>query len=138
MTGLSPDSDLAQALGEAFESFEAIRQLARRYEDQSPDLFAAFLSAAAAAANGRDAVLTADVQPAWEAQQAGALPLAPGVGVQEAATAIAASALALAARLDRAAGLARTPRDRRACRDAADAARQIHKLLAAGDDTHAR
>jgi hypothetical protein len=38
MTGLSPDADLRLALGDAFETFEAIRQLARRYEDRSPDL----------------------------------------------------------------------------------------------------
>ena len=67
MTGLSPDPGLAQTLGQAFETFDAIRQLARRYEGRSPDLLAAFMSAAVAAANGRDAVLAAGARPAEKA-----------------------------------------------------------------------
>lgn len=64
MPDLDPDADLTQALGGAFETLEEIRQLARSYEDQLPDLFAAFMSAAVAAADGRDAILTATAMPA--------------------------------------------------------------------------
>jgi hypothetical protein len=129
---------LPQALGLAFETFEAIRQLARRYENQSPDLFAAFMSAAVAAADGRDAVLTAHTVPSHtpgpdEPSQPG-----PGADQHEVADSIAASAAALATRLDHAAGRAETTQDRQACHDAAAAARHIRDLLASTDDAHAR
>jgi hypothetical protein len=135
MTDLSPNDNLPQTLGHAFETFEAIRQLARHYEDQSPDLFAAFMSAAVAAANGRDAILTADAQPtrpdSTEPSES-----APNADPHQIADSIAASAAVLATRLDNAAELAMTPQDRRACHDAGTAARQIHQLLAAADDSH--
>jgi hypothetical protein len=137
MRDLDPDIDRPQTLGHAFETFEAYRRLARRYDDQSPDLFAAFMSAAAAA-DGRDAVLTADALPARTAAAAGPGQTAPGPDPREVADSIAASAGMLATRLDRAADLADTPADRRACHDAAAAARQIHQLLACADDAHTR
>ena len=133
-----PDADLPHVLGHAFDTFEAIRRLARRYEDQSPDLFAAYMSAAVAAADGRDAILTADAQPARTAGVAGLDPPASGADPHEVADAIAASAAVLAARLDHAAGLAGMSQDRRACRDAAAAARLIRQLLACADDAQAR
>ena len=136
MPDLSPD--VPHVLGHAFDTFEAIRRLARRHEDQSPDLFAAFMSAAVAATDGRDAVLTADALPAHAAGVAEPEQPTPGADPREAADAIAASAAALAARLDHAAGIAETSQDRRACRDAAAAARQIRRLLAGADDAHAR
>jgi len=138
MPDLRPDAGVPHVLGHAFDAFEAIRQLARSCEDQSPDLFAAFMSAAVTAADGRDAILTADALPAHTASAAGTGQPTPGAGPREVADSIATSAAALAARLNDAAGLAVTPSDRRACRDAAAAARRIHRLLACADDAHAR
>ena len=138
MPDLDPDTSLPQVLGGAFDAFEEIRQLARSCEDRSPDLFAAFMSAAVAAANGRDAVLTAATIPAPGPGAAGPARPAPGADVREVADSIAASAAVLAARLDHAAGLAVTSQDRRACHDGAAAARQIHQLLVSADDAHAR
>jgi len=138
MPDLGPDADLPQILGNAFETFEAIRQLARSYEVQSPDLFAAFMSAAVAAADGRDAVMTAGAVPKHTAGIARIGQPAPCADLPEVAASIAASAAGLGARLDEAAALAGTSEDRRACHDAAAAARQIHQLLAFADDTNPR
>jgi hypothetical protein len=132
-----PDPDLRQMLGAAFTAFEAIRTSARSYEDSAPELFPAFISAGTAAANGRDAVLTATVVPADAGLPPGFAQPAPDAGPHEAAEAIAASAVILANWLDKATGLAATPQDHDAIGDAAAAARQIHELMAAGD-THPR
>ena len=132
-----PDADLLQMLGAAFTAFEAIRQSAREQEDRDQDLFPAFISAATVAANGRDAVLTANVVPADVGLPPGFTQPAPEASPNEAANAIAASAAVLANWLDKAVGLAATPNDQHACRDAAAAARQIHELMTA-DDTHSR
>lgn len=138
MPDLHPHADMPHVLGHAFDTFEAIRQLARRHEDQSPDMFAAFMSAAVAAADGRDAILTADARPAHTPGVAGPGQPPSGTDQYQVADAIAASAAVLAVRLDHAAGLAGTSQDRRACRDAAAAARHIRRLLACADDAHAR
>ena len=132
-----PDSELPQVLGAAFTAFDAIRQSARDHEDHSQELFPAFISAATAAANGRDAVLTATVVPADAALPPGFSLPAPDASPHEAADAIAASAAILVDWLDKAIELAATPHDQDACHDAAAAARQIQQLMTA-DDTHSR
>lgn len=138
MPDLDPDTGLPQALGHAFDTFESIRQLARACEDQSPDLFAAFMSAAVAAADGRDGVLTADTAPTHIPGIGGPSQLTPGADPREVADSIAASAATLVSHLDHAANLTQTSQDQRACHDAAGAARQIHQLLASTDDAHSR
>ena len=137
MPDLDSGTGLPQALGHAFDAFEAIRHLARWYEDQSPDLFAAFMSAAVAAADGRDAILTAGTLPAHTPGVTVPGQPAPGADPRQVADSIAASAATLATHLDDAADLAGTSADRRACRNAAASARQIHQLLAPADDSHA-
>jgi hypothetical protein len=124
-------------LGAAFTAFEAIRQSARACEDRDPDLFPAFISAATAAANGRDAVLTATVVPADVGPPPSVIQPAPDASPHRAADSIAASAAVLADWLDKAINLAATPQDQAACQDAAAAARQIQHLMAA-DDPHSR
>jgi hypothetical protein len=126
--------DLAEVLGRAYDTFEAIRQLARSCEDQSPDLFAAFMSAAGAAADGKDAILTAASRPSRtsEAAEPGQPP--PGASLADAADWIAASAIRLATRVDHASERAEARHDRHACCDAAAAARQIHQLMAPDHD----
>lgn len=96
------------------------------------------MSAAVAAADGRDAVLTAGAHPARTAGVAVPGRTGPDAHPREVADAIAASAAALATRLDHAADMSKTLQDRRACDDAAAAARQIHQLLTFADDAHAR
>jgi len=76
--------------------------------------------------------------PKHTADIAGTGQPAPGADLPEVAASIAASAAMLATRLDQAADLAGTSQDRRACHDAAAAARQIHHLLASADDTNPR
>ncbi len=130
MGNLPERPDLAEALGRAYDTFEAIRQLARSCENRSPDLFAAFMSAAGAAADGRDAILTAASRPSRTGEAAEPGQPSPGGSLADAADWIAASALHLAASLDHASGRAEAQQDRHACRDAAAAARQIHQLMA--------
>jgi hypothetical protein len=134
MGNLSGHAGLATALGHGYDTFESIRQVARSCEDQSPDLFAAFMSAAGAAADGRDAILTAASRPSRTTDAAEPGQPSPSASRAEAADWIAASAFRLAARLDHASELAEARQDRNACRDAATAARQIHQLMAGDHD----
>jgi hypothetical protein len=119
---------LPAALASAFDEFEAIRELARLHENDSPDLFAAFLSVATSAANGRDAVGLAPSLPrggrVWPE------PPSPSAETGAVADAIADRASVLAARLDQAALAAETAGDSQACQDAAAIARQIAGLMA--------
>jgi hypothetical protein len=132
-----PDADLPQMLGAAFTAFETIRQSARACEDRDRALFPAFISAGTAAANGRDAVLTATVVPADVTPPPGVTQPEPDASPPEAADAIAASAAILADWLNKAINQAATPQDQTACQAAAAAARQIQHLMAA-DDPHSR
>jgi hypothetical protein len=132
-----PDADLPQMLGAAFTAFDAIRQSARSYEDRDRDLFPAFFSAGTAAANGRDAVLTATLVPSDVGSPPGFTQPAPDANPNDAADAIAASAAILSGWLDKARSQATTAQDQAACQDAVAAARQIQHLMAA-DDTHSR
>ncbi len=128
-----PESDLRHMLGAAFAAFQSILQSARSYENRDPALFPAFISAGTAAANGRDAVLTATVFPAEAGLPPGFAQPTPGAGPHAAADVIAASAAVLADWLDQAIHLSTNPQDQDACHDAAEAARQIHELMTAGD-----
>jgi len=134
MGNLSGHAGLARTLGDGYDTFEAIRQVARSCGHQSPHLFAAFMSAAGAAADGRDAILTAATRPSRTTGAAEPDQASPGVRPAEAADWIAASAIRLATSLDHASELAEARQDRDACRAAATAARQIHQLMAADHD----
>jgi hypothetical protein len=132
-----PDADLPQMLGAAFTAFDAIRQSARDHENHDSDLFPAFFSAGTAAANGRDAVLTATLVPSYVGLPPGFTRPAPNADPNDAADTIATSAAVLADWLDKAINLATAPQDQAACQAASAAARQIQHLMAA-DDTHSR
>jgi hypothetical protein len=120
-------ADLPGVLAAAFDEFEALRRDARIWEDQGQELFLAFAMAGSAAADGRDAVVSAPVFPPGPGQDIAS----PQYGGPEpAADSMAARAAALAARLGEAAGLAVAGPDRDACRQAASAARRIRELLA--------
>ncbi len=125
-------ASLPQLLSASFDAFEAIRTTTRDCEDRAPELFAAFMTAADAAVDGREALTIAP-----------SLPLAGGAGPVEAAVTVAdpgqtADLLATLAatlrdRLTGAADLAMLPGDRAACQDAAQAAGRICQLMGRGD-----
>ena len=125
-------ASLPQSLSASFDAFEAIRVTARDCQDRAPELFAAFMTAADAAVDGREALTIAP-----------SLPLAGGPGPDDAAVTradpgqaadlLAALAAALRDRLTVAADLAVLPGDRAACQDAAAAAGRICQLMVCGD-----
>jgi len=112
-------------LAVAWEALEFIRAAASGGADSGPGLYAAFMFAAAAAAEARDAVGMAPSMRAGDH--------APG-GDQapEEAGPLAELAGALAARMSAAAGQPDDPGDREAFRAAAAGAGQVRRLLAGG------
>lgn len=124
-------SSVPGTLAASFDAFEAIRLLARGNEHRNPGLFAAFMMAADAAVDGRDAISPL-LPPATSPQQA--VSPATGADLDDIADAMARLAAQLADCLPRAAAMAETSGDRAACEQAAHAARQIWQLMARGDD----
>jgi hypothetical protein len=121
---------LAAILDAAYDAFEDMLQAIRSHEDQASGLFAAFLMAAASAADGRDAILFAPSLPPGQ----GSTPAAGDQGLAgESAASIADAAAGLsrvlAARLTEAWQTAADPGDRAACADAVCCAQSIHDLL---------
>jgi hypothetical protein len=125
---------LAELLAVSLDAFEAIRVLARSSEDTDPGLFAAFMTAADAAVDGREALALAPSLP----PPPGATPVtsspAAGAGINTITDALAALGALLGDRLARAADRAFLSGDRAACRQAAEAGRRIHRLMARDDD----
>jgi hypothetical protein len=130
MPSSSETKYLSGVLAAAFEVFEDLRQTARRWEARDQDLFPAFFMAGSAAADGRDALTTAPAFPAGLEQAAGAAGPSPGLAAAPVADQMAAQAAALAVTLEQAASAAPAGHDRRACAEAASAARRISELLA--------
>jgi hypothetical protein len=127
-------SSLPELLAVSFDAFEVIRLLARRSQDRVPGLFAAFMSAADAAVDGREAVTIAPSLPVPDASTTAPGEPAANADLGEVIDALAALGGLLDARLTRAAVAAAGPTDRAACEDAADAARRIRQLMARDDD----
>ena len=122
---------LAAILDAASDAFEDVLQAIRACEDPDGGLFAAFVMAAASAADGRDAILFA---PSLPPGQDGRTPAADdeGSAVESAASiagAVAGLSRVLAARLTEAWETATDPGDRAACADAICCAQSIHDLL---------
>jgi hypothetical protein len=137
-TRLREATTVPATLSASFEAFEVIRLLARGNEDRVPELFAAFMMAADAAVDGREAVTFAPSLPPAVGSHLPGKPTAGG-DVGEIADAMAALGALLGHRLSRAAAMAAAPGDRAACEDAAEAAGRICKLMACGDgDTRLR
>ena len=128
---------LPEVLESAWRAFECMLAEAEAHEDPATPLFPAFVLAATAAANGRDAVLLAPSLP-WPPRYTppgGGQVGGPGEPARAAARALASLSQALISRLEAAAGSAASSGDRDACRYAADRARAICDLLArAGDE----
>jgi hypothetical protein len=122
---------LPEVLESAWRAFEYMLAEAEAHEDPATPLFPAFVLAATAAANGRDAVLLAPSLP-WpprDTPPGGGQATRPQEPARPAARALASLCQALISRLEASSA------DRDACRYAADRARAIYDLLAeAGDD----
>jgi hypothetical protein len=119
---------LPDVLDAGFDAFEAIRITARSCQDQVPGLFAAFMTTADAAVDGREALTIAPSLPRHRGTEpGGATPADTDTG--QAASILAALAAILCERLTQAAGQAELPGDRDACRDAAEAAGRICQLM---------
>ena len=125
-------ASLPETLAAGFDAFEVIRMTARYWQDQAPELFAAFMTAADAAVDGREALTIAPSLP----PAGGAGPgdtVAAGADPGQASDTLAALAAALRDRLTRAAAGAVLPGDQAACQDGAQAAGRICQLMARGD-----
>ena len=128
---LQDAAGLAAILDAAYDAFEDMLQAIRSHEDPASGLFAAFLMAAASAADGRDAILFA---PSLPPAQGNSTPAGDQGPAGESAASIAGAAAGLsrvlAARLTEARETAADPGDRAACADALCCAQSIAGLLA--------
>ena len=122
---------LPQTLAVGFDAFEVIRMTARDWQDRAPGLFAAFMTAADAAVDGREALTIAPSLPPADVARPRSVVTA-GIDSGQAASALAALASVLQDRLTAAAGRAHLPGDRAACQDAAAAAGRICQLMGRG------
>ena len=126
-------------LAASFDAFEAIRVIARGSEDMVPALFAAFMTAADAAVDGREAITVA---PSLSPTPGVTLTISPpyaGADIDTITDALAALGALINERLAHAADRALVPGDRAACLEPAEAGRRIHLLLAREDnDSHLR
>src|ERR1017187_9822354 len=114
---LEQAAGLAAVLDAAYDAFESMRLAFRVHEDPASSLFAAFVMAAASAADGRDAVAFAPSMP--PRRRHGAAGTGPGPPGGDSAERFADEAASLSqllgAWLARAAGSASDPGDRDAC-----------------------
>jgi hypothetical protein len=124
-------SDLAAVLDAAYLAFEGMRLGFRACEDPATGLFAAFVMAAASAADGRDAVVFApSLPPRRDYGAAMTGEGAPGGdGAERVADDAAGLSRLLVSCLARAAGSTADPGDRDACEQAARCARELCELL---------
>ena len=122
--------DLAAVLDAAYEAFEAMLSVIHPVQDPASDLFAAFVMAAASAANGRNAVALA---PSLPRHPLLAVPSeerpCPGERPGRVAEVVAGLSDLVAERLTQAAAFAPETGDRDACSRAAQNARDICELL---------
>jgi hypothetical protein len=127
---LEQAGDLAAVLDAAYGAFEAMVSVIHLVQDPASGLFAAFMMAAASAANGRNALALAPSLPghpliAVPADQRPASGAPPG----RVAEVVAGLSDLVAERLAQAAACAPEAGDRAACRHAAHSARDICGLL---------
>ena len=126
-TRLRDAASLPDLLAASFDAFEIIRILARSCDQLAPEKFAALMTTADAAVDGREAVTAVSELPAGASM---ALAFTPtSAGPREITAALAALGTLLADRLALAGTLAAAA-DRGACADAAGAASRIHLLMA--------
>jgi hypothetical protein len=130
---------LPELLAVSFDAFEAIRVLARGSENRVPALFAAFMTVANAAVDGREAIAIAPSLSPAPGVTLVTSPPAADADLGTIADAVAALGALLDERLAHAANRAVISGDRAACQEAAEAGRRIHQLMARDDnDRHLR
>jgi len=129
MARLQGARSLPELLAAGFDAFETIRVLARGSEDIVPSLFAAFITVADAAVDGRQAITLA---PSLPPVSLITTPPAAGADIDTITVALTALGELLDECLARAADRALIPGDRAACQEAAEAGRRIHQLMARG------
>jgi hypothetical protein len=135
LRGSTAPADLLDA---GFDAFEFIRLVARACEDLAPELFAAFMTAAGTAVEGRNALGDAPSLPPPTGPPP-AITKSATVDADQTADELAALAALLAQRLAEASAQTLREGDRAACQHATHAAADIHRLLARGlDETAAR
>jgi hypothetical protein len=134
MTRLREAASLPDTLAAGFDAFEAIRRLARDCEDNEPALFAAFMTTADAAVDGREAITIAPALPQPGRTAAGVSSSGADAPVEETAGVLAGLGALLRDRLSHAATIAATAGDRTGCADAAHAAGRICQLMTPADD----
>jgi hypothetical protein len=105
--------------------------VARAGEDLAPELFAAFMTAAGTAVEGRNALGDAPSLPPATGPRP-AITMSATVGAGQIADELAALAMLLAQRLAEAGAQAAGEGDRAACQHATYAAADIHRLLGPG------
>jgi hypothetical protein len=123
-----------EVLDAGFDAFEVIRQMARACEDRVPELFAAFLVAAGAAVEGRNALNDAPSLPPARSSPMTSPIMSLAADVGHVADELAELAALLARRLPEAAAEANLADDRAACDRATRAAADIHQLLGRNTD----
>lgn len=121
-------ADLPGILDAAYDAFDDMLPVIHDQQHPASGAFAAFVMAAAYAANGRDAVGRAPSLPSTAPRPVPANPPAP-VTAREAATALADLSRLLARRLTDAAALAASLADQAACADGARQADRLWSLL---------
>jgi hypothetical protein len=126
---LSQAASLPDLLDAGFDAFEIIRITARRYQDDAPELLAAFMMAADAAVDGREALTVApSLLPHGDGTEpTSAVPL--GTCIREAAGALARLATTLHDHLTQATAHVGSRDDQTACQQAAQAAERIRELM---------
>ena len=127
MARLRGARSLPELLEASFDAFEAIRILARSSEDIVPLLYAAFMTAADAAVDGRQAI---SIAPSLSQISLVTAPPAAAADIDTIAVALAALGELLDECLARAADRALIPGDCASCQEAAKAGRRIHQLMA--------
>jgi hypothetical protein len=119
---------VGEALAAGWDAFELVQAVASQSADLAPDMFPAFMFAAASAAEGRDAVGFAPSMPASLGEPA-RLTGPESADAHQVADELADLVTALGVRLHAAAHHAVDPGDRHACAHAASEADRIRHLL---------
>ena len=117
----------AEILDAAYAAFTDMLGIIRRYQDGGGPFYAALVFAAAAAANGRDAMLFAPSMPPRPLHDQ--IDTVVCGGPEAVATAIALLSEAVIGRLTETAAVVSSDGDRVACRDGAWCAREIYALV---------
>jgi hypothetical protein len=131
MNSPDPAEAIAAIMTQAGATFQAILEILHRQTQQAGLLTASYVIAAGAAADGRDAVITATAVSQATPGPLPELPVpGPEAGAEAIADAVAVVAGRLAKQLAAAAPAATDPQDRQALHSASLAAERVHDYLA--------